>query len=285
MERRGETMRWIVGAVLILCLMTPGCQWRAPQELDTRLLYAGLTAGAVEPVLDRGPRIPGDIRDLPNCGGTPFPVPARGPFATQENRLLAKEAQGEIQLYDQVVPGRRELKAEVVVTYGEEPLREDWLRVFVGSCSGWGQVAEVRTDKEGRAQLALRQRLSPGVYGLAIQVVGDATAARAELWILPEATKLKEIALTAAKLEAGGSAKQAGQVEDLVYEPGVLLVYLDQEGLMKESSLGALRSRLRREGFPVGPILGGLERSRLESLGLLEQTERRSSDMIPWPNP
>ena len=261
----------------MVLLLVLGCQ-RGLQEVDPRLLYAGLTSGPISPVIDPAPRHPGDVRDLPNCGGRNFEPPVRGAFSSQENRLLAKASTPQIELFDQIVRQRESLRADVVVKYGEEPLREDWLRVFIGGCGGWGQVTEVRTDQEGRAKIAMRQRLPPGIYGLVVQVVGDASTTRAEIWVLPEETELRSKGITAAMVQGeGASGEEQGEKK---FTPGVLVVYVDRDAHSLKSSLPALRARLRGDGYPVGPILGPQEWSALESTEIFEQTEEGSNEMI-----
>jgi hypothetical protein len=69
-------------------------------------------------------------------------------------------------------------------------LEDEWVWVFVHDCAAWRYVGWGRTDGDGRVTFNLAPGLSPGVYDVRIEVVGDASYATLRLWVLPSGTHL-----------------------------------------------------------------------------------------------
>ncbi len=250
-------MRW--GAVVLLgwvVVVVGACGAGRTGELDPALLYAGLMSGELSPVLETPPRDPGDVRRLRNCATGAFRPPARGPFRTLANRKLSEGAPSTIRVFDQIVRPGQPMHLTVEVTYGGEPLPEDWLRLFVGSCGGFSQVAEARTNGAGEAKFRMRVGMDPGVYAVAVQVVGDGSYERAELWVLPEETVVHGMELIGGAVQGEKPVVKAADLAATLTRSGELMAYHWLSGDGPPGSVWALREWLRKEGFPVGPMVG-----------------------------
>jgi phosphatidate phosphatase PAH1 len=76
---------------------------------------------------------------------------------------------------------------------GVKTLEGESILGFLNIGNEWIFVGEMNTDTDGRicGRVTMPQPLSPGIYGLRCQVVGDETVAEGWLWIRPRETHLR----------------------------------------------------------------------------------------------
>ncbi len=198
------------------------------------------------PIIWDEPRGPGDIRHLNNCGERAFDETVRGPWATVENLYKARDREAIHRVSDRVIRRGEPAKVGVVLDYEGEPMEGEGVRLFLGDCEGWSHQGVVRSDEEGVARFALQEELEPGIYGMAFQVMGDASVAQSQLWVLAEETAMHRVVL--------GEARPQREALKMRGEQGELTVYVDPRGEVGEA-LEQWRWELRSQGFPVGPVV------------------------------
>jgi phosphatidate phosphatase PAH1 len=77
-------------------------------------------------------------------------------------------------------------------SYGDfgKDLEDEPVRLYLGSCDAWSEVASARTDDDGRAHAWLEVPRESGLFGLRFSVDGDASSAGAKLVVAPSGTKV-----------------------------------------------------------------------------------------------
>jgi hypothetical protein len=77
-------------------------------------------------------------------------------------------------------------------TYGvvSKDLEDEDVRVVLDDCAGWRDLGTALTDSDGRMAVTAPASLSPGVYEVRFQVLGDASGTLSYLWILPAGTRV-----------------------------------------------------------------------------------------------
>lgn len=257
-----------------------GCQTNNSPQINELYLINTLAGGDLLPIVEDNPPDPGDIREMRNCSEQKFTPPRRGPWVGIENKELAADAEVVHRTSDRVVRVGDPLSLSAEITYDDEPLSGDWVRLFVGTCGGWNQIADRKTDPRGRAQFQIRNRLPVGVYGVVFQVVGDGSVSRAELWVLPRETKIIGMELMGGafdELDDSATVAGAATLASWYTNQGHLVTYVDLEPSNKYR-VDQLRGMLRKEGFPVGPVIrvsSGKDSPSLGEVGWGEATASR----------
>ncbi|MFU8805653.1 MAG: hypothetical protein ACNA8W_17705, partial [Bradymonadaceae bacterium] len=210
-----------------------------------------------------------DLRRLRHCPLEPFDTNAHGP---QSNAGLELIGTPRHHVRNLVATVGMPLRIQAHMAYGQSrsSLHKEWVRLFLGDCQGWRQIAHRKTDESGRVEFALPERLPVGVYGIAAQVAGDQTYATGSIWIIPQATPVVVFALPGALMAEEGLARSMAQglgappiagaasLTHFYREQGVLVIYMTKP----TESYGPGASPegwLQRHGFAQGPILMGPE--------------------------
>ncbi len=240
---------WLIAAWLLV-----GCGGGTPALESTGHLYL---ATEWDPIVDEEPPPPGDVRHLKNCAEYPFEPPLRGPWETIDHQDLADGAEPRHRAADWIVALGDSVTVEATMAYNRGPLFEEWVRLFVGDCQGWKQVATRRTDGEGEVAFRLPERPQPGAYGLVFQASGDATAVGSQLWVVPPKTELVVFEIQGGTFdEDGQEVPGAAELARWHAQQGALVAYIAR--VDDESPPGQAnqwREKLRGAEFPVGPVV------------------------------
>lgn len=238
-----------------------GCRSSAGDELRFRTLSLSISPEDWLPIVNEKPRDPADARELANCAEKSFDPPVRGPWETTQGRELAAPAEISHKASDKIVRVGGAVAVEATMSYGDEPLIGEWVRLFIGTCDGWRQVGDRKTNGAGRVAFRLQERMPAGIYGVAFQVVGDGSVVRSQLWVVPRETKVVAFQIQGAAIEeATSTTEEKESVPGAVSlagwhaSNGELVSYVDLDphsGQVVEE----WRQSLRKQGFPVGPVL------------------------------
>lgn len=220
------------------------------------------------PIVTPAKKIPGDLRDLPNCAQASFSSPPRGPWEAVASKYLAGEADPNHSSSDIIAYVGQPVEVTATARYDKEPLKNEWVRLFLHNCSEWKQVGLTRTDDMGQVTFPIPAGLPAGLYSLVFQVVGDASTIRTELWVITPETEIIALELDGAVIESVAFDQADEQTLLTERNPirgaldlttdfaqkGRLITYLTRgpERLDPDESL---RGRLRKQGFPLGPLV------------------------------
>ena len=135
----------------------------------------------------------GDPVQFRECTALPY-VAAEEPagFEWTSNSLVAATGWPNHHAQDVVIAADQVGSVSAVFTYGALVLDivDEAVRVSLDECSGWRDLGLVRTDDDGRVEVALSEKLPVGVYHVVFEVLADGTTASAYLWSLPAGTHL-----------------------------------------------------------------------------------------------
>src|SRR6185295_11381253 len=108
----------------------------------------------------------------------------------RRNRLVARSPNHSVQ--DILVTEGSPITIEGKFTYGNlsKDLEDELILGFLNTDGGWVPLGEERTDDDGRVRFTVAPPLKIGVYGVQLEVAGDASVAEARLWVLPRGTHL-----------------------------------------------------------------------------------------------
>ncbi|RAL25242.1 hypothetical protein DL240_03255 [Lujinxingia litoralis] len=248
MHQIGAKVRAVVRYALVALLLASGggawaCtgmgqrQWRPPQR-------------AVLPLVEEIRPPSTDMRFVQRCPGRPYQPARTGPWVRAASERLSQEHGSAHQSYDQIVTTGQPVILRARLAYGTEPLTDEWVRVFFGSCEkGWTQVGHVRTDEQGRAVWRLARELQRGSYDYVMQVVGDRSFVRGTIWVI--APEVRAVAFSTAALITPGAAPEE--------TPEALV--RGEEGVDEERALGeeeAQRSEQKPSDSEVELVPGAL---------------------------
>lgn len=132
-----------------------------------------------------------DSAGLRRCTNRAFTAPSTTKFRHTASKLMALTG-ARHRAQDLIVPPRQVTELSAKLTYGPtwKDLEDENVQIYVDVCSKWLDLGAVRTDDDGYASLPVNVRLAPGQYEVRFVVRGDATQARATLWVLPAGTHL-----------------------------------------------------------------------------------------------
>ncbi len=203
---------------------------------------------------------------LQHCPGDPFESTHFGPWNNGKAQELAHTRSPQHSANDVITTVGSPIRLQARVGYGEErvSLEHEWVRIFLGKCSGWRQVGHQRTGESGEVNLPLGERLVVGVYEAAFQVVGDLSYTTAKIWVVPANTPVVVFNVMGTLVPAHATASQGDVVRapfpgavELTHayaEHGYLVTYL-----LEESSgvdvLANARQWLDQQGFSDGAII------------------------------
>lgn len=124
------------------------------------------------------------------CVGRPFTPPPAGDWATIGGQLAAAAGAPSHYVTDEMTPSSPHLSARFIYGAIRKDLEDEPVEVFVDDCAGWQSLGQHTTDGDGAVDVAITLPLGPGVYEVRFAVVGDATVATGNLWLLPAGTHL-----------------------------------------------------------------------------------------------
>lgn len=166
---------------------------RTPIALVALLLLASSCADGVAPTDPGDLAAPAEARladARKECLAPWTPAPRAG-WRHTGSRFVAALGHPVHAASDVVVNPGQTAPLAAKLAYGgalSKDLEDEWVWVFVHDCTAWRYVGWGRTDDDGRVTFSLAPGLSPGVYDVRVEVVGDATSAALRLWVLPPGT-------------------------------------------------------------------------------------------------
>ena len=164
------------GAIGLIVALLAGCGAKASSESGP-------------PTVDGG--APGHP-SLRGCTHTPFAsLPARGWAHLGSSAVAALGPPGH-SMQDVITTPGMPVVLHGKFAYGllSKDLEGEAVRVFFDDCDGWRDLGEQRTDSDGRVHLAVDGALPVGVYAVQLEVMGDASLAAGQVWVLPAGTRL-----------------------------------------------------------------------------------------------
>ncbi len=182
---------------LVLVALLAGCGQEisdvgaeTPDGKDRTMGSLDPDAGVPAPDAATSPDAAPQPASLKRCTGRPFVGSPPGEFNHLGSEITAL-ASAEHAGYDVLVTGPATVVAHAKLQYGPifKDLEDEDVRVYLDDCTGWQLRGVETTDRDGRISHEIAG-LGHGVYELRFEVVGDATTTSAELWILPEGTRL-----------------------------------------------------------------------------------------------
>lgn len=263
-SRGSALILWVLAALIVAC----GAQ---PLHEATRTAPRPPQISPPEdwlPIITAAPKKPGDLRDLLNCAQAPFTPPHRGPWESIDNKNLAKNATPNHRGSDAITYVGHPAQVTASAQYDQEPLKHEWVRLFIHTCAKWTQLGLTKTDEQGQVFFSTPKELPPGVYSLVFQIVGDASTIRTELWVISPQTKVIAMELDGAVVETTSfdsidkdsllserdPIRGATELAASFAQRGHLVAYLTRRAEPFEQE-APLRERLRKQGFPVGPLV------------------------------
>ncbi len=119
------------------------------------------------------------------------PQPARG-WTRHRSGLVKKWGDPNHSVQDILVTEGSPVTIEGKFTYGNlsKDLEGEPILGFLNTDGGWVSLGEKSTDDDGRVRFTVAPPLKIGVYGVQLEVAGDASVAVARLWVLPRGTHL-----------------------------------------------------------------------------------------------
>lgn len=250
--KRWGGIYWLFLGIAVWAL---SCSSSPVPKTSTTQLYL---ATEWDPINDTEPLPAGDIRRLRNCAEYPFEAPGRGPWETIEHQDLATDAEPQHRASDQVVALGTSVVATATMGYDRGPLNREWVRLFFGDCQNWKQVALKRTDDDGAVGFRLTDELKAGVYGLVFQATGDATAVRAQMWVVPPSTEVVAFEIDGGALRTvDGQPRPVPGAAELARwhaDQGAMVVYVGDASSGGAAKINEWRKVLRQAEFPVGPV-------------------------------
>ncbi len=246
----------VIFSVFILAAMGGGIfgGCAAAPVVSTRTVFLPVSYDeATAEVVDEPPR---GTLGLKHCAGQEFESKAYGPWNSSERKLMARDNAPRHQANDVVARVGGPILLQARAAYGEEDvsLEGEWVRVYLGSCDGWRQVGYQRTGKDGAVSLSLKDRVAPGVYDVAFQVVGDLSFVSAKLWVVPTNTPVVVFniagTLLAKKDEKAAALPGAVELTRAYAEHGYLVAYI-------AGNIGEREARewLVENGFSSGVVM------------------------------
>lgn len=125
------------------------------------------------------------------CTGRAFTAPARTGFRRLSSRIAAVTG-ARHRAQDLIVPPSTVTDFSAKFAYGPtwKDLEGESVEVYIDNCGGWIDLGRVTTDDDGYATMPVNVLLQAGQYEMRFVALGDATQARATLWVLPAGTHL-----------------------------------------------------------------------------------------------
>ncbi len=209
---------------------------------------------------------------LKHCPRQEFVSEQFGPWNDAGRKALANDHEPRHRAHDVVASVGRPVRVQARVAYGEEDmsLEGEWVRVYLGKCDGWQQVGYQRTGADGVVRVQLAERLPPGVYGVAFQVVGDLSFVVAKVWVVPANTPVVVFSLSGTlKTPDGAPLPGAVALTKKYADHGYLVAYLASETEEQEA-----RAWLQEQGFSMGALVEDFRAETLHAIreaGLLIQ--------------
>ncbi len=145
--------------------------------------------GAAPPAAPLAPSLP----ELRRCVGTPFtPAPVEPWLHPRRARVRVALGPANHAVQDVLATPGAPARVRAKLAYGtvSKDLERENVRVFLDACSGWKRLGDFRTDDEGLIAAPVPATLTPGVYDVRVEVMGDGSVARGRIWILPRGTRL-----------------------------------------------------------------------------------------------
>jgi hypothetical protein len=134
------------------------------------------------------PPVTGDA--LRQCTGREFPKHAAGEFEHFGSDLISN-LKVEHAGFDVLAVAGTSVVGNAKLQYGPtfKDLEDEWVRVYLDDCADWKLLGQGKTNGDGRVSWTFGE-LGAGIYDVRWEVVGDATTAAAQLWVLPAGTHL-----------------------------------------------------------------------------------------------
>lgn len=169
-------------------ISTPKPIRRAIPWLLVFLVTSRSAASAAPPPLSP----PCMVEALLSCAAHAHPPQEVRPWRRPHNRWVAQSGAPNHSVQDIVVTEGSPIAIEGKFTYGDlsKDLERETVLGFLNTAGGWVPLGEENTDDEGRVRFTVASPLRIGVYGVQLEVAGDASVAEASLWVLPRGTHL-----------------------------------------------------------------------------------------------
>ncbi len=233
---------------------------------------AGVAALPAEPVARVVPPTPPTRAAFARCTDGELAVPRTG-WGHVRSRVLAKAARANHFAHDVAANPGTKVSVAAKFSYGKQgkDLEDESVTVWLDDCTSVAKVGTAETDGDGRATIEITAPDRPGEYALHFVVGGDASKARASLWVVAHGTPVvvfdidgtitqSDAEVNRDVLDEHFDAMYDGDYAPLVYQDGaaladawvdkgVLPIYLSGRPywLVQYS-----RDWLARESFPRG---------------------------------
>jgi len=152
------------------------------------------------------------MRFVQRCPTSDFQPARTGPWVRAASERLTQAFPAAHRAQDQILTTGQPITLHAQLNYGEEPLVDEWVRIFWGGCErGWEQIGQARTDAHGRVTWRLSRQVPRGRYAYAVQVAGDRTFVQGYIWVV--APEVRAVAISASAILVAAPTDAAPESE------------------------------------------------------------------------